>query len=81
MPTLAIIDGVKLQFYARAHPPRHFHAEFAEYRAVVDIERLEIVRGTLPESKRRAVLGWAATRTVVSAQTFARAVAKLPLAP
>jgi hypothetical protein len=33
MPTVAIVEGVKIQFYARGYPPAHFHAIFAEHRA------------------------------------------------
>jgi hypothetical protein len=33
VPTVAIVEGVKVQFYAQEHPPPHFHAVFAEYRA------------------------------------------------
>lgn len=41
MPTMvALVDGVKIQFYANEHPPPHFHAEFAEHRGVIDIESL-----------------------------------------
>ena len=32
MPTVAIVEAVKIQFFAREHPPPHFHAVFAEYR-------------------------------------------------
>jgi hypothetical protein len=47
MPTVAIVDGVRIQFYPRDHPPPHFHAEFAEYRATIDIRSLRVVRGSL----------------------------------
>jgi len=76
MPTVAIVDGVKIQFYANDHPPPHFHAEFGEHRAVVLIASLEIVRGSLPEAKRRAVIEWAASRKDVLTATFARAISK-----
>jgi hypothetical protein len=37
MPVVAIVDGVKIAFYANEHPPAHFHATIAEHRAVIDI--------------------------------------------
>jgi hypothetical protein len=40
VPTVAIVEGVKIQFYAREHPPAHFHAVFAEYRAQIGIASL-----------------------------------------
>ena len=33
MPTVAIIAGVKIQFYPDEHPPPHFHARIAEFVA------------------------------------------------
>ena len=37
MPVVAVVDAVKIVFYANEHPPAHFHAVIAEHRAVVDI--------------------------------------------
>jgi hypothetical protein len=33
MPTVAIVDGVKIQFYFDEHPPPHFHAVFCRIRS------------------------------------------------
>lgn len=60
MPLVAIVEGVKIQFYPQEHPPPHFHAVFAEYRAQVDIRRRTVLRGSLPPAKLRSVLEWAA---------------------
>jgi hypothetical protein len=76
MPTVAVVDGVKIQFYPRDHPPPHFHAEFAEYRAIFDIRSLSMVAGSLPEAKRRSVIAWASTRKEVLLATFAKAISK-----
>jgi hypothetical protein len=54
MPTVAIVEGVKIQFFAREHPPPHFHAVFAEHRAQIDIRSLHVLRGSLPLSKTRS---------------------------
>jgi Domain of unknown function (DUF4160) len=62
MPTVAIVEGVKIQFYPREHPPAHFHAVFAEYRAQIDIASLSVIKGRLPRAKLRVVVSWAATR-------------------
>lgn len=81
MPTVAIVEGVKIQFYPNDHPPPHFHAELAEHRAVIDIATLRMSRGSLPSPKLRAVLAWAASRQGVLTATFARAISKQPLEP
>jgi hypothetical protein len=62
MPTVAVIDGVKIQFYWDEHPPPHFHAEYAEYRAMIDIETLEVLEGAIPRPQHRRVVAWARSR-------------------
>jgi hypothetical protein len=54
MATVAMLDGVKIMLYANEHPPPHFHAKFAEFHAVIDINKLAIVRGAChPRSQMR----------------------------
>ncbi len=60
MPTVAIVSGVKIQFYADEHPPPHFHARIAEFVAQIRIEPVEILMGSLPPNKVHDVLDWAA---------------------
>jgi Domain of unknown function (DUF4160) len=62
MPTVAIVDGVKIQFYNDEHPPPHFHAEHAEHRAMISIDTLEILQGHLPRAQYRKVAAWAEPR-------------------
>jgi Domain of unknown function (DUF4160) len=62
MPTVAIIEGVKIQFFAREHPPAHFHAVFAEHRAQIDIASLRVLKGSLPHAKLPTVISWAEPR-------------------
>ena len=58
MPTIAIIDGVKIQFYPDEHPPPHFHAVFAEFVAQIQIEPPSVLKGSLPQRKLDAVMAW-----------------------
>jgi hypothetical protein len=62
MPTLAIVEGVKIQIYAQEHPPPHFHAVFAERRVQVEIGSLRVMNGGLPRRKLALVLSWAGSR-------------------
>ena len=59
MPTIAIVDGVKLLMYTNDHPPAHFHALLAEHRAAIDIETLALSSGYLPTAKFRVIKRWA----------------------
>lgn len=56
MPIVAVVEGVKIAFYAYEHLPEHFHALIAEHRAVVDIASASISQGSLPAPKRARVL-------------------------
>ncbi|MGC1780558.1 MAG: DUF4160 domain-containing protein [Xanthobacteraceae bacterium] len=62
MPTVASVDGVKIQFYWDEHPPPHFHAEYGEYSAMIEIESLEILEGDIPRPQHRKVVAGAQSR-------------------
>ena len=62
MPTVAVIDGTKVQFYWDDHPPVHFHVEYGEYRAQVELETLQVIHGSIPAPQLRKVTAWAASR-------------------
>jgi len=48
--------------YFGDHDPPHFHAEYAENRAVINIETLAILGGRLPPRALGLVAEWAALR-------------------
>jgi hypothetical protein len=62
VPVVAIVDGVKIEFYPDEHPPPHFHARFAEFVAQIEIRTNKVLRGSLPPTKLNRVLSWAAGR-------------------
>jgi hypothetical protein len=62
MPTVAIVDEVKIQFFFGDHPPAHFHVDFAGMSAQIRLSDLEVIEGHLPAAKLLAVRRWAATR-------------------
>ncbi len=45
--------------YFNDHAPPHFHAEYGEFKAVVDITMLSITDGSLPRRAQQLVLDWA----------------------
>jgi hypothetical protein len=81
MATVAVVDGVKIMLYANEHPPPHFHAKFAEFHAVIDIDKLAIVRGSLPPSKSNAVIRWATGRQEALRSAFVEAMAQRRVGP
>ena len=62
MPTVAIVEGAKIQFFPQEHPPPHFHVVFAEHRAQIGIQPLRVLKGSLPPAKLAVVLSWAEPR-------------------
>lgn len=52
MPTISQFFGIVIQMFWREHAPPHFHALYAEHKALIDIRTLEVVGGSLP---RRAL--------------------------
>jgi hypothetical protein len=60
MPTIAIVDGVKLQMFYNDHTPPHFHAILGGNELLVAIDNLDVLRGSLPPARLRRVLAWAA---------------------
>jgi hypothetical protein len=81
MATVAVVDGVKIMLYANEHPPPHFHAKFAEFHAVIDIDKLAIIRGSLPPSKSKAVIRWATGRQEALLSAFVEAMAQRRVGP
>lgn len=59
MPTLCIIDSIKIDMYAQDHPPPHFHVRFAEYEVLIEIKTLQVFAGSIPPSLLRKVISWA----------------------
>lgn len=59
MPTIKIIDSIKIDIYSREHPPPHFHAIYAEYEELIEIETLKTYAGQLPKKQRIKVIDWA----------------------
>jgi hypothetical protein len=67
---VAVVDGVTIMLYENEHPPPHFHAKFAEFQAVIDIEKVIVSRGKLPPNKTGAVLDWARSRQTILREAF-----------
>ena len=62
MPVVAAFDGIKIQFYWGEHPPPHFHVEYAEHAAVIEIRTLDLIEGWFPRPQYRKVVAWATPR-------------------
>jgi hypothetical protein len=79
MPTLAVVDGMRIVMYWNDHPPAHFHVLAAEYRAVIEVDTLRVIAGGLPRSKVAAVRAWAKGRRVELMKALERVQAGRPV--
>jgi hypothetical protein len=70
VPTVAIVEGVRIRLYADEHPLPHFHAAYAEFSAQIEISSLRVMNGGLPPAKLSAVLSWAMVRQNVLKRTW-----------
>jgi hypothetical protein len=62
MPTIALVSGVRIVIYPKDHLPPHLHAILAEHEAMISIVTGDILEGSLPRAKARAVQEWLASR-------------------
>jgi hypothetical protein len=65
-------------FY-RDHNPPHFHAVYAEHKCLVDINKLEVISGSLPPRVLGLVIEWAALHQQELLKNWERAVQQEPL--
>jgi hypothetical protein len=59
MPTISAFYGIVIKMFFNDHAPPHFHAEYAEFKATVDIGSLQVLEGQLPRRALDLVLDWA----------------------
>jgi hypothetical protein len=59
LPTISQFFGILIRMFFDDHPPPHFHAVYNEHKAVIDIQRLEVMEGRLPRRALSLVLDWA----------------------
>jgi len=59
MPTISMFYGIVIQMFWKEHPPPHFHALYAEYEVLINIQTLEVMKGSLPRRAMVMVLEWA----------------------
>jgi len=46
MPRLSTFYGIVIYMYRPDHPPPHFHAQYGEHAAQIDLMSLEVLNGS-----------------------------------
>lgn len=59
MPTISVFYGIIIRMFYDEHAPPHFHAQYGEFKAAIDIKKLELMEGNLPRRALELVLDWA----------------------
>jgi len=79
MPEISRFFGIKIKMYFGDHPPSHFHAEYGEHRAVIDIRTLVVIGGDLPPRALGLVVEWASQHKIELLDLWERASNYEPL--
>ncbi|MBR2674177.1 MAG: DUF4160 domain-containing protein [Mogibacterium sp.] len=58
MPQISLFAGIRISMYYDDHNPPHFHAEYGECKALIDIQEGCVIRGALPGRQLKYVLAW-----------------------
>ena len=72
MPTIKIIDSIKIDIYSREHLPAHFHAIYSEHEELIEIGSLRTIVGKLPSTQRKKVVKWAKQSSKFLLENFKR---------
>jgi hypothetical protein len=84
VPEISRFFGIVVQMYYADHDPPHFHVRYAGQKALIAIETLAVLRGSLSPRALGLVTEWAALHRaeLMEDWALARAEAQLnPIAP
>ena len=60
MPEISLFYGIRITMYYDDHNPPHFHAEYNNHKALIDIINIQVNKGFLPSKQLKIVLAWCA---------------------
>lgn len=58
MPEISLFCGIRITMFYNDHNPPHFYAEYAGFKALIDVLSGCIMRGSLPAKQMKLVLAW-----------------------
>lgn len=59
MPEVSRFYGIVIKMFFDDHNPPHFHAQYSQHAAVIDIRTLAVISGRLPARALGLVAEWA----------------------
>ena len=57
MPVISTFYGILIRMFYNDHEPAHFHVQYAEYQAIIDIDALCLMKGQLP-NRALELINW-----------------------
>lgn len=75
MPEISRFFGIVIRMYHKEHAPPHFHADYGEFGAQIDIRTLAVLEGRLPPRALGLVAEWAALHRSELTEAWKRAQA------
>jgi hypothetical protein len=81
VPRISEFYGIVIYMYRPDHPPPHFHAQYGEHIAQIELDTLRVISGSLPPRALRLVRAWARLHPDELAENWALAQALEPLVP
>jgi hypothetical protein len=84
VPEISRFFGITVQMYYNDHDPPHFHVRYSGQKALIEIQTLSLIRGTLSPRALGLVTEWAAMHReeLMEDWTLARAETQLkPIPP
>ncbi len=59
MPKISFFYGIVIYMYFNDHYPAHFHAQYGEFSAKINIDKIGLLDGYLPPKALSLVVEWA----------------------
>ncbi len=81
MPQISFFLGIIIKMYYEDHNPPHFHAEYGEYKSLIDIHTLQLINGYLPPRVLGLVIEWAAIHQKELFENWGKAIKHESLIP
>jgi hypothetical protein len=75
MPEISRFYGIVVQIYYGDHAPPHFHVTYGSEKALIAIETLALVGGSLPPRALGLVVEWATIHQKELEEAFRKAAA------
>ena len=79
MPQISSFLGIIIRMFYRDHNPPHFHAIYADFEGIIDIEKNELIGGELPPRVLGIVIEWTALHQSELMENWERARQQEPL--